>query len=213
MGVGKYLDYIELINTGEEAYALIAPSNDANLNIPIRCKIIDLDINETRSSYIIQILEFYDSFEDVMKNYVATNWVYARRSSTKDNKVEERKSPNKLRYYADLHSLDDIYRILNGEDETSVLAFDDSKDREFQDYKERHFLSIDPIMVFADKEHMLSVFNDINQFCIVQKLRELKMYLSRTPYTGALKIESKDAVDKIYRKIFRKENKEILDTI
>ncbi len=212
--INNYLNYIEIIDTKEIAYALISPMNDPNLYLPIKCKIIDLDITDKKSKYIIQILKFYDKFEDIQEYFINKNWTYARRSSKKDNKIEERKSPNKLKHYMDLNCLDDIYLILNGDDKTEIISFDDmSENREFQDYKERHYLSIDPVCVFKNKEHMFGVFNDLNEFAIIQKLRDLRIYLTRDNYNKNLKIENKEIVNQHYLNIFGENKKEILKTI
>jgi hypothetical protein len=183
----RKINNIRVFDKGECVYALINSTSAPNNLIMCRVKIIDIDHDELNPSYTVQILKFYDSFSYIKKHFIGHNLKYARRSSKNDNKVIPRISPNKLRQYSNITSLDDMYKILSGEAETYISLSDKIGTDEFREYKERHYICVDAIFCYRTKMDAVSALNTITDFEIFRVLRYLKTLTVKSSYSGMFK--------------------------
>lgn len=150
----------DLLDKGSMCHAFLISPMFPEVLIPVRGVIEDFLLKEDIPIYRIRIIEFYDDFNFLLRNFYPPRRFYISRSYTS--------TANELHIRSSIKTRDELSNYFNSE---SKIRF-----------------NIDSVFVFKTKFEMFNMFNRINEFLICKYLKFTKDILVRPKYTGPLSI-------------------------
>ena len=150
----------KLINKGSIAHALISPTNDPNILLPVKVIIKDIKFDEYNPLYLVKVIKFYDNIYLLKKYFSNNKFVNGFGKKARNFWISD-----------DLKTVQELENLIAKEDN-------------------RFYIVVDSIHTTRYKSDLEDMFNRIQDFLIMRNLSEIKEFSTRTFYTGKLSFDS-----------------------
>lgn len=161
-----------LFYKGDSIYVLVSCTNMPSFVVPVKGIIKEIKHDAKNPKYLIKIVKFFDSWTTIKRFFIKNRFKYTFRDKSRRSKIE------------DVTSLEALYEKLNN-----------------PDLEHRYYIVVDSLMSFKSRGAMDHAFNEIQDFLIHKKLRDLCTYQIRGFYKGKYKVHNKTGWFKMARSI------------
>ena len=152
----------KIYTKGEQIYALLSSYTHPNILLPVKAIIREVEWNDKNPKYLLKVNKFFDNMGFLRKNLFNMNFANTLGQKARRYKLKDE----------GFKTTKELEDRLNMPDAT------------------RYYIVVDSIMVAKTKADMNIIFNKIQYFLISRKLQECKELMTRTFFSGTMKLDS-----------------------